>query len=291
MTYGNQPQRSGINFRIIIAILIAIGGIISYVSKRSVNPVTGETQYVSMSPQQEIALGLQSAPQMASQMGGDTPMNDPRAAFVSEVGQNVVQHSDAGSPKSPYAGNFQFHLLNDEQTINAFALPGGQIFITLGLYEKLQNEAQLAGVLGHETGHVINRHAAQHMAKSQLGGIVATAVGVGASGPDRNGNSHGYSAAIIAQVVNNMAQLRFSRSDESEADAYGLRYMSQAGYDPQEMLGVMQILKQASAGGRQPEFLQTHPLPETRLTEIGAKLKEMFPDGIPNNLTKGRALP
>ena len=291
MTYGYQPRRPGINFRVILAILIGVGGLIAYVSKRSVNPVTGETQYVSMSPQQEIALGLQSAPQMASQMGGDTPLSDPRAEFVSEVGQHIVHDSDAGKPQSPYADNFQFHLLNDEQTINAFALPGGQIFITLGLYEKLQNEAQLAGVLGHETGHVINRHAAQHMAKSQLGGMLAAAVGVGASGADQNGRSHGYSAAIIAQVVNNMAQLKFSRKDETEADTYGLKYMAQAGYDPQEMLGVMEILKQASAGGRQPEFLQTHPLPETRLTEIAAKLKEMYPNGIPSNLTKGRPLP
>ena len=166
--YGNPRQ--GFNPRILIAIVIAIGALVSYFSKRSTNPVTGETQYVSMQPQQEITMGLQAAPEMAQQMGGEISASDPRAAFVSRTGGHIVQNSDAGRDKSPYAQNFQFHLLNDPQTINAFALPGGQIFITDGLYEKLQNEAQLAGVLGHEVGHVINRHAAEHMVmpKGQL---------------------------------------------------------------------------------------------------------------------------
>jgi len=289
MTYGyNSGGGFRINGRIIIAIVIAIGAIVSYLSKRSVNPVTGETQHVAMAPDQEIAMGLQAAPEMAAQMGGEVPASDPRAAEVEKVGENVVQHSDAGSAQSPYAHNFQFHLLRDPQTINAFALPGGQIFITDGLYEKLENEAQLAGVLGHETGHVINRHAAQHMAKGQLGGLLATAVGVGASS---NRDSRGYSAAVIAQLVNNMAQLKFSRHDESQADEFGLKYMSQAGYDPREMLHVMEILKAVSGTGHTPEMLQTHPLPQTRLDEIGAKLKQMYPNGIPTDLTKGQELP
>ena len=284
--YGGGPPRRGINFRILIALGIAVIGIIGYLGKKSTNPVTGETQYVSLNPKQEIALGLESAPEMAAQMGGEMPTSDPRAAFVSEVGTHIVQSSDAGKPESPYAQNFAFHLLRDDQTINAFALPGGQVFITLGLYDKLQNEAQLAGVLGHEIGHVINRHASEHMAKGQLGGMLATAVGVGAS-DDRG---RGYGAAVAAQVANQMIQLKFSRGDESESDAYGLRYMTQAGYDPREMLGVMQILRDASKGGRTPEILATHPLPDTRLHEIEQKIKEMFPNGVPSQLSKGRDL-
>src|SRR5205814_5718724 len=120
----------------------------------------------------------------------------------------VVASSDAGSEKSPYRGNFAFRLLAEPQTINAFALPGGQVFIPDGLYEKLQTEAQLAGVLGHETGHVIGRHASEHMAQGQLGGALATAVGVGAS-DDRG---RGYGAAIAAQVANQMLRLKFSRT-------------------------------------------------------------------------------
>jgi predicted Zn-dependent protease len=285
--YGGGGSGRGLNLRIIIALVIAVGGVISYIAKRSVNPVTGETQHVAMNASQEIALGLEAAPQMAQQMGGDVALSDSRAAIVDEVGRHIVQTSDAGGDKSPYRGNFKFHLLADPQTINAFALPGGQVFITDGLYEKLQNEAQLAGVLGHEVGHVIGRHASEHMAQGQLGGALATAVGVGAS-DDRG---RGYGAAIAAQVANQMLQLKFSRTDESEADSFGLRYMTQAGYDPRAMLGVMQILKKASAGGRTPEIMATHPLPDTRLREVEAKIKEMFTDGVPKQLTEGRPLP
>jgi len=176
--------------------------------------------------------------------------------------------------------------LRDPKTVNAFALPGGQIFITKGLYDRLENEAQLAGVLGHEIGHVINRHAAQQMAKGQLGQILTVAVGVGAS-DDRG---RGQQAQMVASMVNQMSQLRFSRKDESEADTFGLKFMAQAGYDPSAMLDVMKILKQASGDRHPPEFLATHPLPETRLEEIRAYLKENYPDGIPSNLTKGRTL-
>src|SRR2546423_3246360 len=156
MTYGDGPRR-GLNMRVIVAIVIAIIGVVGYLAKRTTNPVTGETQYVSLNPRQEIALGLEAAPQMAQQMGGEMPASDPRAAFVREVGRHIVQSSDAGKPESPYASNFQFHLLRDPDTINAFALPGGQIFITLGLDNKLQAEAQLPGAPGHESGPLPNR--------------------------------------------------------------------------------------------------------------------------------------
>src|SRR3954454_19772336 len=97
MTYGYQPNR-GFNVRIIIAIVIAIGAVVSYLGKRSVNPVTGRTEYVSMQPAQEIAMGLQAAPEMAAEMGGEVSTSDPRAAFVQQVGRRIVEKSDAGKP-------------------------------------------------------------------------------------------------------------------------------------------------------------------------------------------------
>ena len=281
-------RRAGdFNPRLLIAIVIAVIGIVGYLGKKSINPVTGEKQYVNLNPKQEIALGLEAAPQMASKMGGVLdPRQAPEAALVAEVGAHIVKSSDASKPQSPYREAFNFHLLNDPNTINAFALPGGQIFITLGLFNKLQNEAQLAGVLGHEIGHVVGRHASEHMAKGQLGSMLATAVGVGAS--DNRGRGMG--AAVAAQAANQMFQLKFGRADENESDSFGLRYMAQAGYDPREMLGVMEVLRAASKGGRTPEFMATHPLPDTRLREIEATIREMFPNGVPEQLTKGRAL-
>jgi beta-barrel assembly-enhancing protease len=281
----SDGRRTGLNPRLIGALLIAVVGIAMYMFNTEVNPVTGEKQHIAMSVDQEKALGLQAAPEMAAQMGGAVdPATDPQARLVEQVGRELVQKSDAS--KSPYAGNFNFYLLDDRKTINAFALPGGQIFITRALLDKLENEAQLAGVLGHEIGHVINRHAAEHMATGQLGKLLTLAVGVGASDRDDGGRS----AQMVAAMVNQMSQMKFSRSDESESDQYGLRYMAAAGYDPSAMLDVMRVLEEASQGNRQPEFLATHPQPAARFEEIKAILAQDYPDGIPETLTKGRSL-
>ncbi len=287
MSYGEEGHGEGRGFPIrwIIALVIAAIGIGSYMVHTEVNPVTGEKQHIGMSVEQEKALGLQAAPEMARKMGGDIdPADDSRAQLVSEVGRGIVARSDAKGSK--YADNFHFHLLNDPETINAFALPGGQIFITRALFDKLANEAQLAGVLGHEIGHVVARHSAQQMASGHLGQMLAMAVGVGAS--DDRGN--GQYAAMAAAMANQMMQLKYSRGDESQADEFGLKYMAEAGYDPSAMLDVMRILKESSKGGKTPEFLATHPLPETRLQEIAAALKKNYPDGIPSDLSKGRIL-
>jgi predicted Zn-dependent protease len=286
MSYGGDGSRGrGLNLRVVIAVVIALIGLVSYMMKTEINPVTGEKQHIAMSVDKEIALGLQAAPEMADQMGGALdPATNPDARMVAEVGRRLVERSDAS--RSPYVGNFRFHLLNDPETVNAFALPGGQIFITRALYDKLDTEAQLAGVLGHEIGHVIGRHAAEHMATGQLGQMLATAVGVGAS-DDRGG---GRGAAMAAMMANQMVQLKFGRADESESDHFGLEYMAQAGYDPSGMLDVMRVLKEASKGAHPPEFLASHPLPDTRLDEIKAYLDQTYPDGIPASLEQGRPL-
>ncbi|MDP9173299.1 MAG: M48 family metalloprotease [Planctomycetota bacterium] len=258
--YGNSGSSgSGITLRLIIGVVIAIYGIVTYLAHTSVNPTTGEKQHVHMTSDQEIALGLQSAPQMAAQMGGEAPASDPDKQEVSKVGNTVVDHSDAHN--SPY--HYQFHLLNDQQTVNAFALPGGQVFITRALYDKLTDEAELAGVLGHESGHVVERHSAQQVEKGRLGETLVVATGIASS--DRQ---NGYAATAMAQMADQMIQLRFSRADESQADQRGLQFMTEAGYDPRAMIDVMKILQSISAGGNTPEFLQTHPDPGNRIEAI-----------------------
>ena len=279
-TYGYGPRSNPMKW--IIAAIIAGIGIITYLRSGQVNPVTGEKQYVAMNVDQEKALGLQAAPQMAAEMGGAAdPARDPDARMVSEVGLKLVKSTEAF--KSPYRDNFNYYLLNDAKTVNAFALPGGQIFITRALYNRLENEAQLAGVLGPETGHVIGRHSAQQMAKGKLGQMLAGAAGVASS--DRGGGG-----AMAAQMVNQMMQLKYSRSDELQADNFGLRYMSESGYDPREMLRVMQILKQASGGGgRGPDIFATHPDPDARIAAIQEWLAANA-GKLPANLSTGRAL-
>ncbi|HEV8292059.1 MAG TPA: M48 family metalloprotease, partial [Tepidisphaeraceae bacterium] len=131
--YGNR----GGAMKWIIAAIIAGIGIITYLRSGQVNPVTGEKQYVAMNVDQEKALGLEAAPKMAAEMGGAAdPARDPDARVVSEIGLKLVRSTEAS--KSPYSDNFHFFLLNDSKTVNAFALPGGQIFITRALYNRLE---------------------------------------------------------------------------------------------------------------------------------------------------------
>src|SRR4051812_44520011 len=171
---GGPARRFGP--QLILALIIVVVGVGIYMTQTQVNPVTGEKQHVAMSVDEEKSLGLQAAPEMAAKMGGALdPERDPQARLVAEVGRRLVQNSDAS--KSPYVGNYHFLLLDDPKTINAFALPGGQVFITRGLLDKLDDEAELAGVLGHEIGHVVERHAAQQMAKGRLGQLLSLAVG------------------------------------------------------------------------------------------------------------------
>lgn len=268
--YNRRPQGSSIWGRIIPALFIAFVGWMIYMSQVEENPVTGERQHVAISPAQEIQLGIQSAPQMSREMGGALPPSDERAQVVSEMGEYLVAHSVA--KKSPW--KFKFHLLADTKTVNAFALPGGQIFITLGLYNDLQNEAQLAGVLSHEIGHVIERHTAQQMAKNQFGQWLVMAA------RNTSGGSPGSVSdpAVIASVVNQMFQLRFSRGDESEADVWGINLMQEAGYNPRAMIEVMQILKKASGGSAgNLEIFQTHPNPDLRIEQIKQYLEQHPP--------------
>ncbi len=277
----NSSSGSGIGGRLIVAIIIALVAWFMYATNTEVNPVTGEKQHVSYSPEQEVQLGLQSAPEMARQMGGELSNADPRTLEVQKIGNYIV--SKINIKKSPW--KFQFHLLADDKTVNAFALPGGQIFITLGLLNKLQTEAELAGVLSHEMGHVIQRHSSQQMAKTQFGQSLVIAVGTAASDTGNPNNS----AAMIASMVNQMTQLSYSRSDESEADAWGIRLMTQAGFNPEALIKVMEILKAASGGedGSGSDFFKTHPNPDLRIQQIKAYLKEHPPEA---GLSNGRLL-
>ncbi len=218
---------------------------------------------------------------MAREMGGVMPASDLRTIEVKKMGALLVNTTVA--QKSPW--KFQFHLLADSKTVNAFALPGGQIFVTLGLLKQLKTEAQLAGVLGHEMGHVIERHTAEQMAKSQLGKMLIVAAGSTATDSYQG---QGNAPAVIASFVNQVIQLRYGRKDESEADIWGLKLMSQAGFDPTAMIGVMEVLKAAGgASGPVPEIFQSHPNPDLRIEQIKAYLKENPPNP---DLSQGRQL-
>jgi beta-barrel assembly-enhancing protease len=199
------------------------------------------------------------------------------AMTVEEMGQALVKQLlirlEKRNQTLPY--RFHFHLLADQQTVNAFALPGGQIFITEALYERLTHRGQLVGVLAHEIGHVLERHSAQQMAQGQLFAGISSAAGVAA------GDVSGERAA---QMVAGLVGMRYGRHHELESDRWGVELMVLAGYDPVHLLELMDILESASGGGRQPEFLSTHPLPANRKDYIERVVAEVFPYGKPEGL-------
>jgi predicted Zn-dependent protease len=253
-SYGRPRKSRSIKGTLIIGLILAAVAFFKYYGNQQENPITGEIQHVSITPEQEIALGLQSAPQMVQQHGGLHP--DQRSQeHVKMVGQRLIRNSVAKHSEYQY----DFHLLYDPQVINAFALPGGQVFITAALYSQLENEDQLAGVLGHEIGHVIHRHGAERIAKQELTqGLTGAAVI--ASGD--------YNTAQAAQMIANVVNMKYGRDQELESDDFGVKLMIEAGYNAEALIGVMDILEQASGGSRQPEFMSTHPSPDNRREEI-----------------------
>jgi len=262
--YSRQGRGAGtgrFKIMLIIGLLMAGYQAFKYYGNTQTNPITGEEQRVQWTAEQEKAIGLNAAPQMAQQHGGVHP--DERARnTVASVGNRLVNNSIVR--RSQY--DYNFYLLRDDRVVNAFALPGGQVFITAALYGRLENEDQLAGVLGHEIGHVIHRHGAERMAKSGFiqGLIQSVLIGSGGDG----------SVAQIANVVGQYSSMKYGREQELESDDFGVRLMIEAGYDAENLIGVMDILEEASGGSRVPEFQSSHPSPENRREKIREAIRK-----------------
>lgn len=278
MSYQNQrypqqyPQQrrrrsgafSGLKLRLIIGAAIVLFSVVSFMNKGEVNPVTGEKQRVDMTISQEINNGLAAVGQM-----GPQSRNKRAQDHVDEIGFNLVRQLQQRLYREgieiPYP--FEFHLLAKPE-INAFALPGGQVFLTETLYRALEgspgeHDARIAGVLGHEIGHVIERHGAERMAKGNLiSGIVGAA---GVAGGDMSGRN-------AASYVGNLINMKYGRGDELESDKWGLELMMLANYHPKYLLDVMEVLKRT--GGGTPEFLSTHPSSETRIQKIEEYIRD-----------------
>jgi predicted Zn-dependent protease len=231
------------------------------------NPATGERNLNFISTEQEISLGTQAEPQFLSEYGGEIPSAEVRA-YVSDLGQRLAAVSERRDLP------WEFHVI-DSSVINAFALPGGKVFMSRGLMEKLNSEAELAGVLGHEIGHVTAQHIGQQMSQAMAVQGLATAVGV--AGQATN-NDYLAALGVGTQAGGTLYLLKFGRDQESQADELGVRYMARLGYNPMGQVRVMEVLKAASGGGGGIEMLQTHPLPETRIKRLTKHIQQTFPD-------------
>ncbi len=275
---GRGGGMGGLKVRLVIAgvlVAVALGG---YFLNTSTNPYTGQAQRTGgITAQQEIAMGLQAAPEMVRQFGGPST-NRAGQAELEAIGGKLLRAIPAVYPAIEHVGDiqhaFSFTLLDDDQTINAFALPGGPTFITDALFDRL-TAGQIAGVMGHEIVHVIQRHGLQRMAKQNLlqgiAGAATTAAG-------------DMSAGQVTQMVGNFLQMSYGREQELECDREGLLLMVQAGYDPRAMIEVMRILAEASGGSTGPEWASTHPDPGNRQQRLAQQIEELFPSGVPDGL-------
>jgi predicted Zn-dependent protease len=221
-----------------------------------------------ISEDQDLEIGRKYAPLFEKELGGRIS-DDELQAYINSVGQRVARYS--------HNRNLEYHFTAlDHESVNAFALPGGYLFITRGMLEKLQTEAQLASILGHEITHVVARDTANQISKEigmQLV-LMAAAVGTDASGQ----------AIRAADVARQILSLSYSRTDEREADRGGMRYMIRAGYDPNGMVETMKILEE-QPGEKPPEFFSTHPSPRNRIEYLNSLIERRYAD-IPN-LTDG----
>ncbi len=226
----------------------------------AVNPATGERQLSFIGEGQEIEMGRESDPAIVAQYGLYPDSAVQR--YVRDLGLRLAAVSER--PELPWT----FRVL-DDPSINAFALPGGFIYVTRGILGHLESEAQLAGVLGHEIGHVTARHSVNQMSRAQLAQI-GLVVGAVASETVRD-NFDPIQGAV------GLGFLKFGRDDENQSDELGVRYMTRLGYDPRELAGVMEMLgassRLASPGGRLPEWQSTHPDPENRVESILARVE------------------
>ena len=273
-----QSWFSGMKLRLIIGAGIAIFTLINYVTKRQENPITGEPQQVGYSVDEEIMLGLQSAPQM-----GQPSRNYAASDRVDRIGKELVfaleDHLAQQGIEQPY--RFEFHLLDNSgqnhNSVNAFALPGGQVFITEALYRRLptNSDGPLAGVLGHEIGHVLERHSAERMTSGSLMQGLARAAGVA-------GGSRGSQQA--ASMVAGLVHKSYGRNQELESDGWGVRLMVFAGYNPESLLTVMDVLEEASGSAAGPEFMSTHPRPANRRDYIREIIGKYFKETDLDNL-------
>ena len=241
-------------------ILIAVLALLSWlITGCSVNPLTGDEEFMLLSEKQDIEIGSKYSPEIEKQLGGRIE-NDQIQQYINNVGQKIAYVS--------HRQNIEYHFTAVEhESVNALALPGGYIFITRGLLEKLKTESQLASVLGHEVAHVVSRDTANMISKEIGTTILLAAVIITGQAPGEVINA----AAVTQQILG----LSYSRNDERQADFGGMRYMFRAGYNPQGMVETLEIF-QNQPGEKPPEFFSTHPSSENRLNYLNRTIKNKY---------------
>ena len=237
------------------------------------NPVTGRSELSLVSESQEISMGQEAAKDVAASIG--LYDNAQAQTYVSTMGKKLAALSER--PQLPWT----FQVV-DDPAVNAFALPGGPIFVTRGIMTTLNSEAELAAVLGHEIGHVTAKHSVQQISRAQVAQI---GLGVGSILSENVANYAG-----IASTGLGLLFLKYGRDAENQADQLGFKYSLNANYDVREMLDVFRTLERvgaSSGGGRLPEWLSSHPNPGNRLAATQQRI-DSIGGRIPANAVVNR---
>ena len=236
-------------YKSILFSLIFMGLLISC----AVNPVTGKRELSLISEEQEIAMGREYDPQIAAMYG---VYDDPKLLkYVNDLGQKMAKIS--------HRPNLKYEIkIMDSPVINAFAVPGGYVYITRGILAYLNSEAELAGVMGHEIGHITAKHSVSQMSKAQLAQLGMGLGSVFIEGFDQY-------AGLAGQAVG-LLFLKYGRDDERQSDKLGVEYSTEVGYDAREMANFFKVLDNMnkSSGSSLPDFLSTHPNPADRFSDV-----------------------
>lgn len=238
--------------RSVLVLLLA-----THVWAQSAGPVFPNPGKTSMSKEDQQALGMQVATQVYEQMPV-LPDNSPETQFVRSLGQKLV----ATIPQE-YSWPFEFHVIPQKE-INAFALPGGQMFINIGTITAAKNEAELAGVMAHEMAHVYMQHSAKQASKAQTTSVIA---GIASSVLGSRGGMLGQVGQMGIQMGAQGLMMKYSRGDESQADSVGAMILYKAGFNPQGMADFFQTMG-SQGGSAPPEFFSSHPNPVNRQQSI-----------------------
>jgi predicted Zn-dependent protease len=241
------------------------------------NPYTGRSQFLMTSVSDEMKMGAQAYDQVKSDPKMKTSQDPREIEPVKRVAARIVEAAKR-SKYAEMAQQFQWEVtvIKDDQTANAFALPGGKMAVYTGIFPMAKTEAGLAAVMGHEVVHALARHGAERMSQGQATSIgvqvLGTAAGVG-TGSAALGQATMAALGVGAQVG---MLLPFSRKHESEADYIGILLAADAGYDPRESVALWERMGQMSEGGAPAEFMSTHPSHETRIDQ----LKKWMPEAM-----------
>ena len=242
-----------------LLLLLLLGGC-------SKTPVTNRSQLITISSQQEMQLGTQEAQKIkqSAKISTDKVLN----AKIKRIGERIAAVS--GRPDFKW----EFTVI-EEDTLNAFCLPGGKVFFYTGILKLMENDDQIATVMGHEIAHALARHGAERMSMQMISNIGAQILAVSLDIPPEYEGLYAQAYGMTTQVG---LMLPYSRKFEHEADQIGVYLMWKAGYDPYQAVKFWERMKEASKGNKPPAFLSTHPSDDARIAAIKVFIKELPAD-------------